>query len=282
MVLALASLRRIPRYLRNLSMPKHPQVSILIPTIGRKECLSKCLQSINNQSFTDYELILEEEEGSLTKIRNQAAKKAKGEYLVFIDDDVITTEDWLKSIVGAFSFGDVFGVSGPSVIPDRNRKERDLFKWKKIKMLYDALFLGRRASLPGHFTKSGAWTTGACDESCRYQGEVEFLEACNMSYRRDVFEQVGGFDESYKGIGDWSEPDLSFRVRKLGGRLIFIQGAKLYHFPSRSGAYKKRKADSGNRLGNYMLFSKRWIKPCFSHSLYKLFMRSYYAYKTIE
>jgi len=132
------------------------------------------------------------------------------------------------------------------------------------------------------FTKSGAWTTGACNESCRYEGEVEFLEACNMSYRRDVFEQVGGFDEAYKGIGDWSEPDLSFRLRKLGGRLLFVQGAKLYHLPSRTGAYKKRRGDSRNRLDNYYLFSKRWIKPYWKHTLYKLFLVTYYAYKTFK
>jgi len=263
-------------------MPKCPQVSIIIPSIGRKECLEKCLESIKNQSFQDYEVILETEEGELAKIRNKAASKAKGEYLVFCDDDVVATKDWLKSIVRAFSSRDVFGVSGPSIITDEYRKQRDLFKWKKVKMLYDFVFLGRSSSLPGHITKSGAWTTGACDESCRYEGEVDFLEACNMSYRRDVFEQVGGFDESYKGVGDWSEPDLAFRIRKIGGRLLFVQGAKLYHFPSRSGAYKKRKGDSRNRLSNYLLFSKKWVKRCWQNELYKLFLKSYYAFTSIK
>ena len=259
-----------------------PKVSIIIPTIGRKECLTKCLQSINDQTYTDYEIILETEEGPLTKIRNQAAKEAKGEYLVFIDDDTIQTKTWLESIVRAFETRNVSGVSGPAIVPDAHRKQRDLFKWKTLKAVYDSLFLGRSASLPGHFTESGAWTTGACDESCRYEGEVEFLEACNMSYRRDVFEQVGGFDETYRGVGDWSEPDLCFRIRKLGGRLLFVQGAKLYHLPSRTGAFKKRAGDSPNRLNNYLLFSKRWIRPNWKHTLYKLFMRAYYVIKTIK
>ena len=131
--------------------------------------------------------------------------------------------------------------------------------------------------LPGHITRWGAWTTGATEESCSYEGEVEFLEACNMSFRRDVFESLGGFDESYKGIGDWSEPDLSFRIRKAGHHLWFSRDARLEHRASKSGAFKKRRSDSGNRMANYELFSSRWIKPCWGHSFYKRVLRTYYS-----
>lgn len=186
----------------------------------------------------------------------------------------------MEAIFRAFDNKDIAGVSGPSFISPQFKNNRDLFKFKPIKWLYDRIFLGRSAHLPGHFTKSGAWTTGACEKSCSYNGPVDFLEACNSAYRKSVFNQFAGFDVNYKGVGDWSEPDLSFRIRRAGYKLWFSRNARLEHRPSKSGAFKKRTADSPNRLANYELFSSRWITPCWQHSLYKWFIKTYYDIKT--
>lgn len=198
---------------------------------------------------------------------------------MFIDDDTVHAHYWLESVVYNFSrHPRIAGVSGPSIIHPEFRINRDIFRFRFIKNLYDFIFLEGRSYLPGHITRAGAWTTGACDDECNYEGEVDFLEACNMAFRRDVFFEVGGFDESFKGIGDWSEPDLSFRIRRAGYKLQFSRNAKLYHRPSKSGAYKKRLGKC-SRMENYLLFSRRWIKPCFQHYLYKQFLRSYYFIK---
>ena len=286
MVLALASLHRNPHYLRDISVQepdKIPIFSIIIPSLNRPESLEKCLISISHQTFKDYEVIVCGEEGPLTKIRNQGARKANGKYLVFIDDDVSVSAGWLISIYETFEQRpEVGGVSGPAIIRDIYRNGRDLFRFRFFKWLYDVVFLGKMRLLPGHFTKAGAWTTGACEQFCNYIGEVHFLEACNMAFTRDAFEAVGGFDETYRGVGDWSEPDIAFKIRKLGYRLWFTRDAKLFHNPSTDGAFLKRKSDSRNRLSNYYLFSKRWIKPCFHHLLYKLFLEIYYGIKSLK
>lgn len=271
----------ISHNLFNLGGAKLPKVSIIIPTFQRAESLRECKESLWAQTYQDYEIILVTEEGALAKLRNEGARKAKGEYLIFIDDDVICAPNWLASIVRTFEERpDCAGVSGPSVITREFRRNRDIFSFKFFKFLYDLWFCGGKASLPGHITESGAWTTGACNEDCSYEGPVQFLEACNMAFRRDVFNECGGFDETYGGVGDWSEPDLSFRIRKAGYNLWFSRDAKLEHRPSKSGAFKKRLSDSRNRLSNYELFSSRWIEPCWSHDIYKWFLGIYYAIKT--
>ena len=258
-----------------------PTVSIIIPTLGRNESLRDCLESLWQQTYQDYEIIKVTEEGPLAKLRNEGAKRARGKYLVFIDDDVWCSPQWLRGIVRAFEESqDRAGISGPSIITNEYRRNRDIFNYKFFKWLYDFIFCRGKSHLPGHITKAGAWTTGACNPNCSYQGEVQFLEACNMAYRFDIFHELNGFDESYKGVGDWSEPDLAFRVRQLGYKLWFSRDACLEHRPSKSGAFKKRLSDSRNRLANYELFSSRWIKPCWQHDLYKWFLRSYYAYKS--
>ena len=259
------------------------EASIIIPTLGRTDSLRDCLESLWKQTFQDFEIIKVTEEGELAKLRNEGAKRSTGKYLIFIDDDTVTSPGWLDAIVKSFrSSESIAGVSGPAVITGKYRVNRDLFRYKLIKRAYDLLFLDGREYLPGHFTKAGAWTTGASEENCSYEGEVEFLEACNMAYRRDIFSSLGGFDNSYRGIGDWSEPDLSFRIRRAGYRLWFNRNAWLEHRPSRSGAFKKRSGDSRNRMANYELFSSRWIKPCWQHSLYKQFMRAYYEITSIK
>lgn len=255
-----------------------PETSVIVPTFGRSSSLRDCLDSLWSQTYQDFEIIRVTEEGPLAKLRNKGAAQAKGKYLVFIDDDVVAPSGWLESIVKIFdSKPAVGGVSGPAIIPRSHRKNRDLFRFRSIKFFHDLIFLGWGRRIPGHFSRAGAWSTKSSEERCSYEGEVQFLEACNMAFRTDVFRVVGGFDEAYLGIGDWSEPDLAFRVKRAGFRLWFSRNARLYHLPSRVGAFRKRKFQSDIRLSNYELFSKRWIKPCREHSLYKRFLKFYYA-----
>ena len=107
-------------------MSKHPKVSIIIPSFQRPESLEECLISIRSQTFTDYEILVRGEEGPLAKIRNSGAREAKGDILIFIDDDVICSPGWLKSIIQIFdSRLDIGGVSGPSIITKLFRRKRD-------------------------------------------------------------------------------------------------------------------------------------------------------------
>lgn len=258
-----------------------PKASIIIPTLGRRQSLRECQESIWAQDYNEYEIILVEEEGELATLRNRGAKKARGEYLIFIDDDVICDPNWLNSIVKEFeSDPSVQGVSGPAFISNEHKRNRDLFRFSIFKFLYDKVFCFGQDRLPGHITRSGAWTTGASNSNCSYEGEVMFLEACNMAFRKSTFFEHNGFDESFRGVGDWSEPDLCYRIRQTGGTLRFIQAARLQHKPSKSGAFSKRREQAKVRLSNYLLFSERWVRPCFGHSLYKMFLRIYYAIKT--
>ena len=253
-----------------------PTGSIIIPTLNRSECLRDCLESLWAQTNQDFEIIKVTEEGPLAKLRNQGAARSRGKILVFIDDDVICSPKWFESILAAFDSSEtISGVSGPSFISGKFRRNRAIFRYSALKWIYDQIFLGSQARLPGHITQAGAWTTGACDKSCDYNGAVEFLEACNMSFRADVFRHFDGFDEYFQGIGDWSEPDLCFRMREYGHRLWFSKDVVLEHRPSKSGAFSKRKDQGLIRFKNYELFSERWVHPCWQHSLYKLVLKGY-------
>ena len=251
--------------------------SIIIPSLGRDECLRTCLASLHEQSIKPLEILVLTEEGPLARIRNEGLKRARGDIVIFIDDDVSCPPTWLAGVLSGFSHQGVVGVSGPAIIPLANQRQRDQFKWRWLTQLYQLAFIQRELrQLPGHISVAGAWSMGAVREDCQYKGSVEFLEACNMAFRRDAILQLGGFDEAYLGVGDWSEPDLAFRVRQAGGHLLFTPRARLYHYPSQTGAYKKRRADSPRRLANYERFASKWVAPHWRHTMYKTFLRLYY------
>lgn len=184
----------------------------------------------------------------------------------------------MEAITRTLEDESIAGVSGPAFIAKAYKANRDIFL-PIISQITRIAFCGFQYKLPGHITKAGAWTMGAAERSCVYDGEVQFLEACNMHFRRDAFWKAGGFDTRYRGIGDWSEPDLAFRLRAAGHRLWFSRDAKLEHRPSRTGAYTKRRGDSRNRMANYELFASRWVKPCLQHTVYKQFLKTYYWIK---
>jgi GT2 family glycosyltransferase len=62
--------------------------------------------------------------------------------------------------------------------------------------------------------------------------EVSGLTAAFIGMRRTVFAEVGGFNQSLPS--NFNDVDLSMKVRSFGYRLLWLHGAELYHFESKS------------------------------------------------
>ena len=255
------------------------KASIIIPSLDRQDSLDRCLLSLNEQTETSFEVIVLRERGPLARIRNEGLRQARGAISCFIDDDVQLPPTWLSRLLHAFEVPRVIGVSGPAIIPASYQRQRDLFRYPRLKSLHDWLFL-ESIRYPGTLSLAGCPVILPYDTG--YQGEVQFLEACNMSFRTEALRAVGGFDEGYGGIGDWSEPDVCFRLRARfpESRLLYQPECRLLHLPDQTGAYLLRRT-TGARLTNYYLFAQRWVRPHWRHTLYKGFLRSYYTWKEL-
>ena len=111
------------------------KLSIIIPTYNEEEYLPKLLYSIKEQQYEDYEIIVADAgsvdgtkaiakeygcriiEGGLPALgRNNGAKIAKGEYLLFLDSDVMLSSDYLESSVEEFEEKDL-GIAITQIIP---------------------------------------------------------------------------------------------------------------------------------------------------------------------
>lgn len=146
-------------------------------------------------SLTGVEILVNSHGRGLSGARNTALEKVTGEVVVFLDDDAVPREGWLDALRTHYSDPNVFGVGG----------------WAT-----PAWPGGKR---PAHLPPELDWVVG-----CSYRGlpqttaSVRNLMGCNMSFRREVFDLVGGFEESIGRVGTTplgcEETQLCIRLRQ--------------------------------------------------------------------
>jgi len=245
--------------------------------MDRPKVLERCIDSLKEQTCQDYEIILCQEKGNLVELKDKGWRQAKGEICIWIDDDVVCSSLWLETIINAFNCDErVMGVSGKTIVPKEYLKNRDIFKEGLSKKLYNWFFLESKQYLPGKITSCGANTLGANYDtfySCGLQ-LVDFLEPCQFAIRKWVIDRVGGFDLEYKGVAEWCDVDLCYRIKEYG-KLLYHPIVSVTHYPEQDSIYKKR-LDTASRYNNYVRFAKKWVKPSFKHYLYRGFLKTYF------
>ena len=256
------------------------KLSVIICTKGRDEDLRETVKSLEWQSFKNWELVVVRET-PLSYARDLGWRRAKGEIVSWIDDDVILGKDWAKSLIKIFDENkDVGGVSGPTIVPERLLKNRAVFWWfgargwkKPLAWLWIKIMLNNRPFEVGRIWKIGWWSPGSNFRSClkvKEMVEVDYLEACNMSLRRSLVKKVGGYDMGFIGTSEWCEVDLAMRVARLTfakaklGRvkLVWSRDVRLKHVVSRSGVYVDRRRLK-ERFKNYFRFYRRHMVSVF-------------------
>lgn len=297
--------------------------SVAVSTFNRNEDLSRCLGALSRQTYPDFDVvianggdyapvkriaedfknlnikIINQERKGIVEARNLGWVNSDTAVVCLIDDDLVVSPEWLENIKNTFLSDDAIGgVSGPTIIPEDRRVNRDLAfflgEFKKtgnillrlIGKIYLEIILENKIKDVGKILKSGAFTPGSNYDVClelKSLQDVDYLEACHMCFRRKLLKELKGFDYMYTGTGEWNEPDFSFKVRAAGHRLVFNPRAVTYHYISRGGVFKAR-TNSYERSKNFILFYTRWIKPDtlekmlrFSANL--LFINLYWCYK---
>jgi len=304
---------------------KKPKISVLLPTKNRAESLKETLDSLTKQRFKDFEVVVIDggstdntealvksyakklpiqfavQSGGLIPQMNKAWKLARGEIVVRSDDDVVMAPGWLQAIVETFkSDPKTGGVTGPTIIPSKHKKSRDLFFfqtklkkgnlfWRLLGKIYYGYFMEGEPMRVSHWFKSGAFSLGNnYKRSLEIKGnlEVNNLEACNWAARRRLLKKIGGYDPTFVGIGEYHEPDASFKIMRLGYKLIFNPQAVVYHRPSLKGFYKDRPT-SYSRAQNFINFYFRHIRPdnidkALRFIAYLLFLNLFWSYKFFQ
>jgi glucosyl-dolichyl phosphate glucuronosyltransferase len=159
-------------------------------------------------------IVLENKEAQgLSGGRNTGISVARGDVVAFLDDDAVADPDWLKYLGDCYTDSAVLAAGGMT-----------LPNWE--------------TSRPKWFPQEFDWTVG-----CTYVGmpqsraEVRNIMGGNASYRREIFDQVGGFRSNIgRSIGKrpmgCEETELCIRVRQShrDGVLLFENRAVIHHF----------------------------------------------------
>jgi GT2 family glycosyltransferase len=240
-----------------------PLISIIIPTAGRLrregsrefDLLAACVRSIRQlTSWPHYELIVVAEPAGLqqetvaalhgcrhtvvtdaaapfnfSRKINLGAAQATGEHLVLLNDDVeVTDPEWLSSMLEQSQDPGVGAVGAKLLYPDG-------------RLQHIGMVLGVGGIAAHAFHQHPGASPGYASSALSIRNYSAVTAACLMT-RREVFEEVGRFDESLPV--DFNDIDFCLRVRKAGLRVVFTPYAQLFHHESASvGSREKRPED---------------------------------------
>ncbi|MFZ3383347.1 MAG: glycosyltransferase family 2 protein [Candidatus Methanoperedens sp.] len=218
------------------------KISIIIPTKDNIKKLKPCVESIlNKSSYQNFEIIIidtgSKEPESLaynnkisinTKIKiinynkqfnysavnNLGEKYATGEILLFLNDDTeVITSDWLEEMAGWIQ-QDEIGVVGAKLLKPDNTIQ------------HAGVILGMQGFAGHPFAGAKDNFNGPFGSTEWYRDYLAVTGAC-MMIRKKVFEEAGGFSESFILMG--SDVELCLRIGKKGYRIVCTPFAKLVH-----------------------------------------------------
>ncbi len=224
-----------------------PRFSIIVPVYNRPDELHELIESLSNQLFRDFELIVVEDgsdklsdkvidqyKNKLTIkylkqgntgpaiARNNGMSAAAGEYFLFIDSDCIAPSDWLKSLSDKLDNEPVDAFGGSDLAaPDFNLLQKAI-----------------------SFAMTSFLTTGGIRGGKKPIDRFH-PRSFNMGIHRKVYEQLGGFPVTAMHPGE----DMVFTIE------LITQGFKTAFFPG-SGVYHKRRSSLIGFFKQVFMFGK--------------------------
>src|SRR5579871_4561202 len=211
----------------------HPAVTVVVPTLAADETLAQCLQSLERQTYADFEIIVVDNSGRKAlephgRVRvipndqnvgfgaafNQAFHTSRAPFLAVLNDDATAHPEWLESLLAAveprpdvgmcasqvlLADGRGLDSAGMLICPDGSSKQR------------------------GHLESPGKFPR---------RQEVLLPSGSAAFYRREMLEEIGLFDETFFLYCE--DTDLGLRARWAAWECLYVPGAVVEHRYSHS------------------------------------------------
>ena len=252
--------------IRTLPNVDYPKVSIIIPMYNQMDYTFNCICAIlENNTFSSYEVIiandnstddtklLKERFENLIVIRNEtnlgflkncnhAASKARGEYVVFLNNDTQVQEDWLSELLAAFdNFKQVGMVGSKLIYPDGSLQEAGGIIWQD----------------------GSGWNYGNRDLPSKpqynYIKETDYISGASIMILKKLWDEMGGFDERYTPAY-YEDTDIAFEIRKRGYKVLYQPFSKVVHFEGISHGTDLAQGVKQYQVVNKEKFIKKWEK----------------------
>lgn len=241
---------------RKIALPNYGLTSIIMPVHDNIALTMHAVLSIRKHTRVPYEIILVDngstdetrhwaeaqgltlicmgENTNYAKACNKGAEAANGEYLLFLNNDVLVSPGWLRRMLDALNSAKEIGIVGPRTNYAKGAQQ--------LRQGYASV-----AEL-----SAWAWEWSKLRRGERF--ETNFISGFCMLMRRDLFKRLGGFDEQFM---TWEDDDLCRRAIEAGFKLMVANDAYIHHF---GGMTMERLGIDQQRLmaENRSKFLRKW------------------------
>jgi GT2 family glycosyltransferase len=241
-------------------------ITVIIPTKDRREYLMDILDDIGNQTIPVFEVIVSDQSENFVEIqdiypyklthfkhhskgpcssRNDASEKAKGDILVFLDDDARIESNFIFEITKPIVQKSAFVCSGAicDINGKLNKKSHNSDFW---------------------FFQLTAIPITKYDNNCHY------TPGCCFAIDKKVFFDIGKFDLFFDPNGAGEDREIAIRLVKNGYKIHFNSEAKLLHIGASSGGRRERKNTSIEFIKNigYIIYTYYGMKKLRNYKFY--------------
>ncbi len=251
---------------RPIEFPVYEQVkiSIIIPMFNQFRFTQACLASLQeHQGVERFEVIVVDDcstDGTAEAVPqlpgivylhnetnlgfiascNHGAAKARGKYLVFLNNDTLVKPGWLTALLDTFAEESRAGIVGSKLLyPDGRLQEAGGIIWRD----------------------ASGWNYGKFDDPKKpeynYLREVDYCSAAALMIPKSLFASVGGFDSGY-APAYYEDTDLAFKVRRAGYKVLYQPLSEVIHYEGATGGTDLTTGTKKYQDINRSAFAERW------------------------
>ena len=268
-------------------LPQQPLVSIIIPTRDLAPILDRCLSSIDQRTtYPNFEILIVDNGSqnpdtfqlfdrwqqrwgdrlkvlpydipfNYSKLNNFAATQAKGDYLLFLNNDTeVITPDWLTALVEQAQHPRIGAVGAKLLYPDRS-------------LQHAGVILGIKGGA-GHGHRHFPPNALGYQNQVVTMNNYSAVTAACLLCRKTYFQQVNGFDEDL--AIDMNDVDFCLKLQQQGYFNLYLPHVQLYHHESKSRGFNDSLEKRARARREVDAFRQKWQgaiahDPCYSPNL---------------